>query len=124
MKYKTTKKEMKENYNKIIGLGYCDAQYLLKGQSANSYCDSVYGWACDNYDIFTKYGNILLSTGYRPIKSKNINKSDKKVHEIIRKYENIAQNITDKDLKSQSISKKCDELLHNCINEILESEAK
>ena len=124
MKYKTTKKEMKENYNKIIGIDYCMAQYLLRGQNANSYCAGIYGWTCDNYEIFTKYGNILLSTGYDPIKSKNINKSDKKVNEIIKKYENIAQNIINKDLKFQTLYKKCDELLHTCINEILESEAE
>ena len=37
MKFKTTKKAMRENYTKIIKIGYGDAQYLLKFENEIAY---------------------------------------------------------------------------------------
>lgn len=66
-KIKVTKKSIKDNYNAIIEIGYCDAQYLLQFEKAFAYSTRSEGWACDYYKI----GNIIISTGYAPIKSKN-----------------------------------------------------
>lgn len=33
MKFKTTKKAIREGYYRIISVGYCNLQYLLKGHN-------------------------------------------------------------------------------------------
>ena len=121
MKYKTTKKEMKENYYTILSVGYCELQYLLRYKAADSYCFSIYGWACDNYELTGSKRILLLSTGYNPIKSKNINKTNKEIEKITKKYEKKAEEIQHKKgITCQQIEKK----LHNLIiefDEVLES---
>ena len=82
MKFKVTRKEMKENYNAIIGIGYCKAQNLLKYQDPIAYSVGVYGWACDYYDV----GGVLISTGYAPI-------GQSPDYDIIRKYDLQAEKI-------------------------------
>lgn len=37
MKFETTQKVIKENYSKIISVGYCDLQYLLKFKDPIAY---------------------------------------------------------------------------------------
>lgn len=85
MKFKVTKKEMKSNYNRIIKVGYCNAQFLLKYIEPIAYSTRAEGWACDYYDI----NGVLLSTGYAPIESKNTNSS----YEIVKRYDNMAREI-------------------------------
>ena len=63
MKFKTTKKEMKENYSRIIKLGYCSAQNLLRYLDPIAYSSGRDGWSCDYYDV----KSVLISTGYQPI---------------------------------------------------------
>lgn len=83
MKLPATKKIMKENFSKIISIGYCDAQYLLSEEVPVAYSRGLYGWACDYYDI----DRVLISTGYRPLKNKNINAN----YPLICEYEQIAK---------------------------------
>lgn len=65
MKVKVSKKEMKESFNKIIGVPYCDIQHILTYEGANLYSCGVYGWSCDYYIINTKkWGQVVISTGY------------------------------------------------------------
>ncbi len=63
MKLKTTKTAIKNNFNKIVKIGYCDAQYLLNYKKPFGYSSGINGWACDYYEI----GHICISTGYNPI---------------------------------------------------------
>lgn len=84
-KIKTTKKAMRENFNKIISIGYCNAQNLLHYEDAYTYCTRAEGWACDNYAI----DNVLISTGYAPIASKNSNCN----YELVKKYDSLAEKI-------------------------------
>ena len=84
MKYKITKKEVKQNY-KILGVGYCNMQYLLSYQKPIAYTAGAYGW---NEDIYNIEG-ITISTGYNYTDSKNI----KKDYELIKKYEDKARAI-------------------------------
>lgn len=81
-KIKATKREMKQNY-KILGVGYCDMQYLLRYQQPISYSAGVYGWACDYYYI----KDVVISTGYDYINTKNM-KDD---YKLIRGYDNRAR---------------------------------
>lgn len=87
MKFKVTKKEMKENYRKIISIGYCDAQFLLKYESPIAYSTSVEGWACDYYDV----NGVLISTGYSPLDDKNARHD----YDLIREYDNKARKLSD-----------------------------
>lgn len=64
MKCKTTAKAIRENYgSRILSVGYCDAQALLRYESPFAYSAGTYGWNCDYYDI----DGVCISTGYRPI---------------------------------------------------------
>jgi hypothetical protein len=93
MKFKVTKKEMKDNYCKIVKIGYCNAQYLLHYVKPIAYSTRVEGWACDYYDI----NNVLISTGYAPIESKNTNSN----YDIVKSYNDNAREIvnSNKDYK-------------------------
>lgn len=64
MKFKTSKKAMKDYYGgNLYSAGYCELQYLLHYKNASAYSCGVYGWSCDYYEI----GDICISTGYSPI---------------------------------------------------------
>ena len=91
MKFKVTKKEMKASFNYILGVGYCDLQTLLKGTNPVAYSFSQNGWACDYYEV----DGILISTGYSPLKSKNI----KVKYADIVKYNEIARDCNKEELK-------------------------
>lgn len=84
MKLKTTKKEIKEGFYRIISIGYCDAQYLLSEEKPFAYSAGVYGWACDYYDI----DGICISTGYSPLSEKNM----KYDYKLVKEYEEKAKN--------------------------------
>ena len=68
MKCKVTKKEVRNNYYKILSVGYCDLQHLLKYKNPFGYSTRAEGWACDYYDI----DGVCISTGYSPLNSKNV----------------------------------------------------
>ena len=64
MNCKTTAKAIRENYgSRILSIGYCAAQALLRYETPFAYSSGVYGWNCDYYDI----DGVCISTGYRPI---------------------------------------------------------
>lgn len=62
MVYKSTKKAVMNGYVKVISIGYCDAQYLLKYQDRIAYTAGRDGWNADVYH----FGHIAIVTGYRP----------------------------------------------------------
>lgn len=119
MKLKTSKKEIRENSYKIIGIGYCNAWYLLTPFEAFSYCAGVYGWSCDNYEINTDKNNVVISTGYDYIKSQNIKIRDN--YEIIEKANEKARNIyNDKNLDYTKKKAKIKKLAFKVFDEIIE----
>ena len=63
MKFKTTKKAIKDGYSKILSIGYCGAQSLLRYTEPVAYSTRIEGWACDYYDI----DGVCISTGYNTI---------------------------------------------------------
>lgn len=93
MKFKVTRKEIKENY-RCVSVGYCDLQYLLRYLSPIAYNSGVYGW---NFDVYTfeQYStNIAICTGYRGMPGKNLYKTgiscqewNQKAQDIISKYQ-------------------------------------
>ena len=83
MKFKTTRKNMVENYSKIIKVGYCNISYLLQYEQPIAYSTRVEGWACDYYEV----DGVLISEGYAPIG--NIAPS----YDICHRYNVKAENI-------------------------------
>ena len=63
MKFRTTRKAIKENYTNIIKVGYCNLEELLKCKLPIAYTTRREGWACDIYEISP---NTVISTGYAP----------------------------------------------------------
>lgn len=110
MKFKTTKKAIKQHYNKILKINYCKGQYLLKYYEPMAYSTRAEGWACDYYDI----DGVLISTGYAPIESEGF-KND---YELLQEYENKAREIACNnecwDNKRIAVSK----LLHELIEKL------
>lgn len=112
MKIKTTKKAMKNGYYHIIGTGYCNLQNLLKYENEIAYSTRVEGWACDYYEV----NNVLISTGYAPLKSENV-KCD---CDMIRKYDDKASEVVYSDLVYEERVKIVKELLEQFVNEATE----
>lgn len=83
MKFRTTQKQIKENYSAIISIGYCDAWYLLYFENAMACTSGVYGWNADIFDV----NNVAIVTGYRPFGNIHID------YDIIRDYNNRAKEI-------------------------------
>lgn len=63
MKFKTTQKAIRVNYNKIICVPYCGLQILLNYESPVAYTQRREGWAADIYDMS---GGVAIVTGYTP----------------------------------------------------------
>lgn len=63
MKFKTTQKEIRANYDKIICVPYCGLQTLLSYESPVAYTVRREGWGADIYDMG---GGVAIVTGYAP----------------------------------------------------------
>lgn len=85
MKIKTTMKNIRSNWKKVFYCGYCDLQYIMRGQDAQYYNAGVYGWNCDIYCDFGR--DIAITTGYRNMTGKRI------PDELIEKYNANAKKI-------------------------------
>lgn len=102
MKLFTTKKQIKQNYDNIISISYCDAQHLLNYITPFAYSASSNSWSCDYYDIIN---GVIISTGYSPI-------GKRAEYKLTKLYDNAAKNKTpDERLK----------LLKEFINKVLEA---
>ena len=60
MKYKTTKKAVKNGCSNVKYAGYCKLQNLLKNHEPTAYTCDIYGW---DFDIYEVYG-VTICTGY------------------------------------------------------------
>ena len=108
LKIKATKKEMKENY-KILGTGYCSMHYLLKFKKPVAYSTRREGWACDYYEV----DDVVISTGYDPLKSKNIDID----YTTIKIYENTAKNIINSNKSWEDKEKQVNQLLKQLLSD-------
>lgn len=80
-----------EKVSKLVdyNIGYCQAQYLLRGLTPIAYTAGIHGW---NEDIYS-YNGKLISTGYR-LHGKTSVKYDI-LHEYELKAQEIVLNIFD-----------------------------
>lgn len=84
-KIKTTNKYIKAVWGNVYRCGYCDLQYIMKGEDPVYYNCGVYGWNWDGYCDFKR--NVAITTGYRNMTGRVI------PHEIINRYSEIAKEI-------------------------------
>lgn len=108
MKLKTTNKQIRANFYKVLSIGYCDAQYLLQYKRPFAYTCGVYGWNADFYEI----GNVCISTGYRPV-------GEKVDYNLLMELEKQARNIIcDCNIDNETRKNKVNELLNELINSV------
>lgn len=109
MKFKTTKKEVLNNYNDVIAVGYCGLQYLLKYIDPIAYTSGANGWNADIYKIDYNYKTIIITTGYRPF-GKPVS------YELVKKYDELAEKILN---NTPCLKSKLDDLVVEFISESL-----
>ena len=84
-KIKTTNKHIKAIWNNVYRCGYCDLQYIMRGEEPVYYNCGVYGW---NYDVYCDYKrDVAITTGYRNMTGRVI------PNELIKRYSDIAKEI-------------------------------
>lgn len=111
MKFKTTQKEIKKNYQTIISVGYCGLQYLLKYEDPCAYTSGSNGWKADIYDI----NGVAIVTGYAPFG--NVTPS----YETLEKYDICASRVfSNSTLDYMERQKQLSELLNQFIKEVTE----
>ena len=110
MKFKTTRKAVKENGGVIMEVGYCDLQALLRYVDPIAYTCGVYGWNADIY----KLDGLTIATGYRPFG----NYSD---YDLVEEYEDKARKIAgDYNTPWEERRDAVNELLDEFVNKVYE----
>lgn len=109
IKFKTTKKEIKNNYSKIIKIGYCQAQNLLRDQEPFAYKAGMLGWDCDFYDI----NGVCVCTGYKAFG--NVDYDNNELRELEKKARDIDYRLS-YEAKKEIIS----EMLDSWVNKVVE----
>jgi hypothetical protein len=108
-KVRVTKKSIKESYDTILKIGYCNLQFLLKYEEPFAYSTRVEGWACDYYRI----NNVCISTGYDPI-------GQSVPYELQKRYNEEAEKIAcDYSLTWEQQKEKVNALLIEFVNEVV-----
>lgn len=79
MKIKTTRKAIVVGSPRLVSVGYCGLQTLLRYHSPVAYTSGVYGW---NFDVYEIHG-LTICTGYSGMPGRTANN--------IRKYEQAAR---------------------------------
>lgn len=118
MKFKVTKKEMKDA-KPMIAVNYCALQWLLEYESPICYSSSnTFGWLCDYYKVESTDGRTLwISTGYKS-QGKQID------YATAKRYNEKAREIAYSDIAYSWEEKKTttDLLLKKFIDEVLDNE--
>lgn len=110
MRVKVSKQQVLKNNYRILSIGYCELQGLLKNSKSYLYSSGVYGWACDYYE----FDGLIISNGYSPIGS-SID------YKIIRSYEAKANKINyNNELTREQKEKKLKALLNRFIKKVKE----
>ena len=73
MKIKTTRKAVVAGSPRLVSVGYCDLQTLLRYHSPIAYTSGVYGW---NFDVY-KIHRLTICTGYRGMPGRRANNAEK-----------------------------------------------
>lgn len=106
MKFKTTKKVIKDGYTNIIYIPYCSAQSLLRFVYPIAYTSDTYGWSCDYYVV----EGVCISTGYDHI-GRPVNR------DMLTSYDYKAELINESSLGWDAKKQAVNELLSDFIQE-------
>lgn len=99
---------MRQNYNNIYSIGYCNLQWLLKYIDPIAYSAGNGGWSCDYYEV----EGSIISTGYSPI-GKSV------PYELQREYDEKARKIAcDYSLEWEEQKAQVGALLHEFMEKI------
>lgn len=109
MEIKVSKKEIRNSYFQIVGVPYCDLQYLLRNEKADYYSAGVYGWSCDYYK-FEELG-VIISTGYSYI-------GERADYKLVEKYNNKARKMWYESKDYYKTAKQVHKLLLKFIEEV------
>lgn len=111
MKFKITRKELKENY-KAVNVPYCELQHLLRYHNPIAYNAGIYGWNFDVYD-FTQYStNICICTGYRCMPGISV------ARDLYVKYEDQAKAIVYGNVPYEQIKEKLEDLIRELLYDL------
>ena len=108
MKYRTTKKAIRETEKRIISVTYCRLQNLLATESPFAYSARTEGWACDYYHVPR---DICISTGYSPI-GKHID------YDFLRQYDEAAKKICTETYDWETRKRRLDALLKDFAGDV------
>lgn len=112
MKFKITRKEIKDNY-RAINVPYCELQGLLSYRSPIAYNSGIYGWNFDMYDFCTDFStNICICTGYRNCPGIPVER------DVYTKYESKAKEIVYGNTPYMQAKEKLDDLIREFLDEI------
>ena len=109
MKYKATKKEVMGGYVKVIRIGYCNLQYLLRGEDPVAYTSGGDGWNADIYD----FKSVAIVTGYRPFGNVEV------AYDIQEKYDKLAEKVVHSGMEWSEQKKELDNLVNQFIKEAI-----
>lgn len=121
MKTRTTRKAVKERFDTIIEVGYCDIQALLRAAHAEpfGYTCGVYGWNADIYNISYNNDSVAIVTGYQPFGNY------KASYDTCKKYEDIARAALDaktfKDINAPEFIAEMQALLNDFIVKVIDN---
>lgn len=104
-----TRKDLYNLGGRVYYVGYCDAQYLLKGCDKIGSNSGVYGW---NFSVYKPAHDIVINTGYR-----NLTGID--AREITREYEKRACDLFH-DYSIPLCSKRIDEIRSEWLEKLRE----
>jgi len=110
MKFRVTKKAVREGYPKILAAGYCSMQHLLRGREPIAYSTSAYGWDCNYYEA----GPLLISTGYRP--ARGTVAAD---YTLIKRYEDAAREVWTSAKDYETKKAEAEEILKKFVEEVV-----
>jgi len=110
MSIKVTKKAIRDDYPRIIGLDYCAAQALLEHETPFAYSSRAEGWACDYYIV----EGVLISTGYAPLKDTRVSKN----YAVVNQYEERARAVQrdDYETRKKEVRKILIEFVAECLH--------
>lgn len=105
MKTRVTRKDLAQNFGKVLAVGYCGAVNLLRYSTPFGYGCGVYGWNWDAYAV----GGVAICTGYRPM-GKDVN------YNLLKEYEAKAERIAKRrNWKRETKARKVAELLREFV---------
>lgn len=110
MAIKASAKDLQESFF-VVSVPYCDLQNLLTFEGPVFYTTGVYGWNSSNYTLKGDRSQILLSTGYRPVKGFYPSS------ELVKKYESKAASI--RNNRNKDTRKALDSLVKKFVDAVI-----